>query len=72
MLAEPEPDREPKEPEGEVSKPSFWPIVLALGVAMSLIGVITKIEVVIVGLVVVVVALGGWVLDARREYRSLS
>jgi len=38
---------------------------------MSLIGVITKIEVVVIGLVVVVAALAGWVREARHEYRSL-
>jgi len=51
--------------------PSFWPILLAIGIAMSLIGVITKLEVVIVGLVITVVSLGGWVCEARHEYRSL-
>ncbi|MGH7641920.1 MAG: aa3-type cytochrome oxidase subunit IV [Candidatus Dormibacteria bacterium] len=52
--------------------PSFWPILLAIGIAMSLIGVITKLEVVIVGLILVLVSLGGWVREARHEYRSLS
>jgi len=51
--------------------PSFWPILLAVGIAMSLIGVITKIEVVVVGLVIVLAALVGWVREARHEYRSL-
>ncbi|MFZ0994996.1 MAG: cytochrome c oxidase subunit 4 [Candidatus Dormiibacterota bacterium] len=51
--------------------PSFWPILLAVGIAMSLIGVITKIEVVVIGLVIVVASLVGWVREARHEYRSL-
>lgn len=51
--------------------PSFWPILLAVGVSMSLIGVITKLVVVIIGLVILLVALGGWIRDARREYRAL-
>jgi hypothetical protein len=51
--------------------PSFWPILLAVGIAMSLIGVITKIEVVVIGLVIVVASLAGWVREARHEYRSL-
>jgi len=70
------PDVSPHSPEdahGEehLPGPSFWPILLALGVAMSLIGVITKLVVVIIGLVILLVALGGWVRDARREYRAL-
>ncbi|MGH7610884.1 MAG: aa3-type cytochrome oxidase subunit IV [Candidatus Dormibacteria bacterium] len=51
--------------------PSFWPALLAVGVAMALVGVITKEVVVIIGLVIVVVALAGWIRDARREYRQL-
>ena len=51
--------------------PSFWPFVLALGVSMSLIGVITKPAVVVIGLVVLLVSLGAWARDARRDYRGL-
>ncbi len=51
--------------------PSFWPILLAIGFATTLIGVITKLELVIVGLIVLLVSLGGWVREARHEYRSL-
>jgi hypothetical protein len=43
-----------------------------VGVAMSLIGVITKVVVVVIGLIILLVALGGWIRDARRDYRSLS
>jgi hypothetical protein len=42
-----------------------------VGIAMSLIGVITKIEVVVIGLVIVLASLAGWVREARHEYRSL-
>lgn len=52
--------------------PSFWPVVLAIGVAMSLVGTITKYAVLIIGLVIVLVALGGWIRSARSEYRRLS
>jgi len=51
--------------------PSFWPFVLAIGVTMSLIGVITKPAVLVIGLVVLLVSLGAWVRDARRDYRGL-
>ena len=64
------PDHEPE--EQHLPGPSFWPVLLAVGVAMSLIGVITKVEVVVIGLIILVVALGGWIRDARRDYRSLS
>jgi hypothetical protein len=52
--------------------PSFWPILLALGISMSLIGVITKLAVLIIGLLITLIALGGWIRDARRDYRELT
>jgi len=64
----------PVNPAGDAAHlpgPSFWPILLAIGIAMSLIGVITKIEVVVVGLALTLVSLFGWVREARHEYRSL-
>jgi hypothetical protein len=45
--------------------------VLALGTAVTLTGVVTKLAFVIVGLVVVVVALGGWLWVALHDYREL-
>ncbi len=65
-------DGEPGEGEEHLPGPSFWPVLLAVGVAMSLIGVITKVVVVVIGLIILLVALGGWIRDARRDYRSLS
>ncbi|HUY97697.1 MAG TPA: cytochrome c oxidase subunit 4 [Verrucomicrobiae bacterium] len=52
--------------------PSYWPIALAVGIAMALIGVITDYIVVAIGLLVTLVSLAGWIRDARGEYRSLS
>ncbi|MGH7639639.1 MAG: aa3-type cytochrome oxidase subunit IV [Candidatus Dormibacteria bacterium] len=75
MSSEQIPTEPPKGPTGEaeheVPGPSFWPFVLAIGVAMALIGVITKLEVVIIGLIIIVVSIGGWIRAARREYRAL-
>jgi hypothetical protein len=68
-------EQSPVSPKEESSHhlpgPSFWPILLAIGFATSMIGVITKVEVVIVGLIILVVSLGGWVREARHDYRSL-
>ena len=71
MAESPEEEHEPAGEE-HLPGPSFWPVLLAVGVAMSLIGVITKVVVVVIGLIILVVALGGWIRDARRDYRSLS
>ncbi|MGH7666109.1 MAG: aa3-type cytochrome oxidase subunit IV [Candidatus Dormibacteria bacterium] len=75
MPSEPPPGESPTSPAGPgahtVPGPSFWPILLAIGIAMSLIGVITQIAVVVIGLVLVVASLVGWIREARNEYRSL-
>ncbi|HUY57437.1 MAG TPA: cytochrome c oxidase subunit 4 [Candidatus Micrarchaeaceae archaeon] len=65
------PESRPEEHSQHLPAPSFWPILLAIGIATSLIGVITKVEVAIVGVIILVVSLGGWVREARHEYRSL-
>ncbi len=68
----PEPVPAAAHEEGEhLPSPSFWPFLLAIGVAMSLVGVITKPAVVVIGLVILLGSLGGWVRDARRDYRAL-
>jgi Flp pilus assembly protein TadB len=51
--------------------PSIWPVVLALGIALLLVGLILNLVIVIVGALVVVAALALWVRDARREYSEL-
>jgi hypothetical protein len=72
MADEAQPGNDDHGPEDHLPGPSFWPVVLAFGVAMSLVGTITKYAVLIIGLIIVVVALAGWIRSARKEYRRLS
>ena len=72
MGDEVEPVQEDHGPDDHLPGPSFWPVVLAFGVAMSLVGTITKYAVLIIGLIIVVVALAGWIRSARRDYSRLS
>jgi hypothetical protein len=44
---------------------SYWPIVLALSLAMVLFGVIAGPVVEIIGVVLVIVSVSGWVLERR-------
>ena len=52
--------------------PSIWPVVLAVGIAILLTGLILNLVVVLVGAIVVIASLALWVRDARREYGELS
>jgi hypothetical protein len=51
--------------------PSIWPVILAIGIALTLTGLILNIAVVIAGAVIGIIALALWVRDARREFAEL-
>jgi hypothetical protein len=51
--------------------PSIWPPVLAVGIALILIGLILNLVVVIVGAIVALSATALWVRAARREFEEL-
>lgn len=52
-------------PEIHLPAPSYWPIVLAFGMALIAIGVVSSIIVSIVGVVVLLVSIAGWTLENR-------
>lgn len=54
-----------EQPEIHLPSPSYWPIVLAFGLALIAIGVVSTIFASIVGVVVILVAIAGWTLENR-------
>jgi len=54
-----------EQPEIHLPSPSYWPIVLAFGLALIAVGVVSTIIVSIVGVVVLLVAIAGWTLENR-------
>jgi len=50
-----------------VPPPSFWPIVLAGGLVLIAIGVISSFAASIIGIIVLLVAIGGWAMENRAE-----
>ena len=51
--------------------PSYLPFVLALGITITLVGILTGIIVVIVGLAIVIPTLVRWIRSARDEMSDL-
>lgn len=51
--------------------PTWWPLLLAIGVALTLTGLIVSPIMLAIGAVVGVASLGLWVRDARRELSEL-
>ena len=69
-----EPDRVDAPPAGEeihLPGPSLQPLLLTVGVTMLLVGVTTKLYLVIAGGLLALGTLIVWIRDARREFEHL-
>jgi hypothetical protein len=44
-----------------LAKPTYWPAALALGAMLALLGPVTLMAVTIVGVIVCVIAIAGWI-----------
>ena len=62
-----EPNRQ-KTIEVHLPEPSYWPIVLALGLVLVAMGVIFQWIISLVGLLVTLVAILGWTLENRKRF----
>ncbi len=62
----------PPMPREELPEPTFWPITLALGLTLLLWGIVTSIYISMVGFIIVVLAVRGWVHDIRRDHQKQS
>jgi hypothetical protein len=51
-------------------EPSYWPFVLAVGTVLTLLGVVTSFVVSLVGILVIAVALTGWIGELRHEHAA--
>jgi len=50
-----------------IPPPSYWPIVLAGGLVLIAMGVISSFFVSVIGIIVLLVAIGGWAMENRAE-----
>lgn len=67
-----ESEHQPGSHEGiHLPPPSIWPVVLAVGIAVLLLGLVLNLALLIVGVIVFVASLALWVRDARREFQEL-
>ena len=54
-------------PDIHVPGPSYWPIVSAGGLVLIAIGVVSSFIVSLVGILVLLTAIGGWAMENRAE-----
>ena len=57
-------------PETPLPHPTYFPAGLAMGAAFLFWGLITTWVVVVVGLILFLASLAGWVTEIRHEYKS--
>ncbi|HWE62802.1 MAG TPA: cytochrome c oxidase subunit 4 [Chloroflexota bacterium] len=50
-----------------LTPPSYWPIVMAVGIAAALSGVVINTFVWIAGVLIILVALAGWMQEVGRD-----
>jgi hypothetical protein len=65
----PRPDRHPdweRLPPAHLPRPTYWPITLALGIMFLMWGIVTTIAISVIGLVLLALALGGWIGELRH------
>lgn len=52
-------------PEIHLPSPSYWPIILAFGMTLIAVGVVSTIFISLVGIIVLLVAIVGWTWENR-------
>jgi hypothetical protein len=57
------------EPE-KIPRPTYWPMVFGLGIAFLSWGLISNIFILVFGIILLVVALVGWVVELVVEFRD--
>jgi hypothetical protein len=68
---EPDPSVPPPAEVIHLPEPSYLPIVLTLGITLSLVGVLLGLAVSIIGLIIALVALIRWIRAAREDMSEL-
>ncbi len=53
----------------ELPRPTYWPITMAVAITLIAFGIVNALLIIIVGVVLLVVALIGWIGDVRDEAR---
>jgi len=66
-----DPEVPPRGEEVHLPGPSLLPLLTAVGITLTLIGITTYIELTIIGLILTVVVVLRWVRDTRRDIDEL-
>jgi cytochrome c oxidase subunit 1 len=59
-----------KKPEIHMPAPSYWPIIMAAGLALIAAGLVSTFYVSIAGVIVLLVSVAGWTMENRAADRE--
>jgi len=55
-------------PAAHLPRPTYWPVVLAVGIMFPAWGIVTTIAISVIGLALLALALGGWIGELRHDH----
>ncbi|MCA1667245.1 MAG: hypothetical protein LC793_07575 [Thermomicrobia bacterium] len=55
-------------PAAHLPRPTYWPVVLAVGILFLAWGIVTTIAISVIGLLLLALALGGWIGELRHGH----
>ncbi len=55
-------------PPTHLPRPTYWPVVLAVGVMFLAWGIVTTIAISIIGVALIALGLGGWIGELRHDH----
>ena len=55
-------------PAAHLPRPTYWPVVLAVGIMFFAWGIVTTIAITVIGLVLFALGLGGWIGELRHGH----
>ena len=70
-MSEHDPAAHAEHEENHLPGSSWWPLTLAIGLALTLTGLVLSTVTLAIGAVIGLASLGLWIRDARREYTAL-
>ena len=53
----------------ELPRPTYWPIAMAVAITLIAFGIVNALLIIIIGIVLLIVSLAGWIGDVRDEAR---
>ncbi len=53
----------------ELPKPTYWPISMAVAITLIAFGIVNALLIVIIGIILLIISLVGWIGDVRDEAR---